>query len=64
MAGHADVRVLALRQVPVIVKNGGRKLEVNAFLDEAPTKTNINADVVAKLGLQGRSQKVTSPLTS
>ena len=38
MKVHEDVRVLALRTAPVIVKNGGRKLKVNAFLDEATTK--------------------------
>ena len=43
----------------MIVKNGGRKLKVNALLDEASTKTHINADVAAELGLQGWSQKVT-----
>ena len=59
MAEHAGVRVLALRTVPVIIKNGGRKLKVTALLDEAYMKTYINADVAAGLGLQGRSQKVT-----
>ena len=59
VAVHADVQVLALRTVPLIVKNGGRKLKVNALLDEASTKTYINADVAAELGLQERSQKVT-----
>ena len=59
VAEHADVRVLALRTVPVIVKNGGGKLRGNALLDEASTKTYINADAAAELGLQGRSQKVT-----
>ena len=49
VAEHADVRVLALRTVPVIVKNGSRKLKVNALLDEASTKTYINADVAAEL---------------
>ena len=59
VAVHADVRVLALRTVPVIVKNGSCKLKLNALLDEASTKTYINADVDAELWLQGRSQKVT-----
>ena len=59
VAEHADVRVLVSRTVPVIVKNGGRKLKVNALLDEASTKTYINADIAAELGLPERSQKVT-----
>ena len=32
---------------------------MNALLDEASTKTYINADVAAELGLQGQPQKVT-----
>ena len=51
VAEHTDVRALALRTVPMIVKNGGRKLKVNALLDEASTKTYIDADVVTELGL-------------
>ena len=49
----------ALRAVPVILKNGGRKLVVNAPLDDASTKTYVNSDVAAELGLQGESRKVT-----
>ncbi|XP_022806800.1 uncharacterized protein LOC111343871 [Stylophora pistillata] len=50
---------IALRAVPVILKNGGRKLVVNAPLDDASTKTYVNSDVAAELGLQGESRKVT-----
>ena len=32
---------------------------MNALLDEASTKTYINADVASELGLQGISRKVT-----
>ena len=45
---------VALRTVPVYLTNGNRKLKVNALLDDASTKTYINADVAAKLGLQGQ----------
>ena len=41
------------------MKNGDRSLKVNALLDEANTKTYLNADVAAELGLQGRTEKVT-----
>ena len=34
-----------------------RKLQVNALLDDASTKTYINADVAAELELQGCLQK-------
>ena len=36
---------VALRTVPVVVKNGGRRLVLNALLDDASTKTYINSDV-------------------
>ena len=48
-----------LRTVPVVVKNGGRRLVLNALLDDASTKTYINGDVAAELGLEGTIQKIT-----
>ena len=48
---------IALRTVPVILKNGNREIAVNASLDDASTKTYINTDVAAELGLQGKFQK-------
>ncbi|CAC5424073.1 unnamed protein product [Mytilus coruscus] len=50
---------VTLRTVPVILKNGNRTINVNALLDDASTKTYINADVAVELGLQGQVQKVT-----
>ena len=47
------------RTVPVILKNGNRKIKVNALLDDASTQTYINADIAAQLGLQGKLQQVT-----
>ena len=52
-------RFVALRIVPVFLKNGPRRIKVNALLDEASTKTYLNADVAAELELQGEPQKVT-----
>ena len=49
----------AVRTVPVILKNGNRAIKVNALLDEASTKTYINADVASELGLTEISWKVT-----
>ena len=49
---------IALRIIPVFLKNGNRKIKVNALLDDASTKTYINSDVVAELGLQEQLQKV------
>ena len=50
---------IALRTVPIILKNGNRSIKVNALLDDASTKTYINADVAAELGLQGKTERVT-----
>ena len=51
---------IALRTVPIILKNGNRSIKVNALLDDASTKTYINADVAAELGLQGKTERVTN----
>ena len=47
------------RKVPVLLTNGHRSVQINALLDDASTKTYVNADVAAELGLQGRTEKVT-----
>ena len=49
---------IALRTVPVILRNGDRSIKVNALLDDGSTKSYINADVAAELGLQGKTEKV------
>ena len=46
---------IALRTLSVYLRNGDRKLKINALLDDASTRTYINADVAAELGLQGHS---------
>ena len=50
---------VALRTIPVVLKNGHKRRIVNALLDDASTKTYLNGDVAAELGLQGIPQKVT-----
>ena len=40
---------IALRTIPVYLKNGTRKIKVNALLDDASTKTYINSDIAAEL---------------
>ena len=57
--GGAQTSFLSLRTVPVIVKNGDRKVKVSALLDEASTKTYNNCDVAGELRLQGIPWKVT-----
>ena len=50
---------VSLRTVPVVLKNGRCKVVVNALLDDGRTKTYVNSDVAAELGLNEISQKVT-----
>ena len=51
-------RTMALRKIPVILKNGCRKLKVNALLDDASTQTYVNADIAAELGLTGTFEAI------
>ena len=48
-----------LKTVPAVLKNGARRMVVNALLDDASTKTYINSDVAAELGLQGQNRGMT-----
>ena len=50
---------VALRTVPVYVTNGKRRLKVNALLDDASSKTYLNSDIAAELGLEGRPHELT-----
>ena len=50
---------IALRTVPVILKHGERRLQVNCFLDEGSDTSYVSEDVVKELGLDGRKEKVT-----
>ena len=49
---------IVLRTVPVLVKNGNRRMVVNALLDDGSTKTYVNEDIAAELKLKGEVQKV------
>ncbi|KAJ8038757.1 hypothetical protein HOLleu_16272 [Holothuria leucospilota] len=49
--------MIAFCTVPVILKNNGRRIKVNALLDDASTSTFVNADVAAELGLRGKLEK-------
>ena len=48
----------ALRTIPVILKNGCRRLKVNALLDDASTQTYVNEDVAAELGLNSTFETI------
>ena len=50
---------VALRTVPVILKNGKKRVLVNRFLDKGSDTTYINDDVIEQLGLQQTKEPVT-----
>ena len=50
---NRDNRATALRIIPVILKNGHKRLKVNALLDDASTQTYVNSDIAAELDLKG-----------
>ena len=49
---------IALRTIPVVLKNGTKKVRVNCLLDEGSDTTYINEDVVEELGLTGVKQRI------
>ena len=53
-----DTKFIALRTVPVILKNGDKKIHVNCLLDEGSDTTYVNEDVVEALGLSGSKTKI------
>lgn len=57
--GEQENQQIALRTVPIILKNGHRRLLVNCLLDEGSDTTYVNEDVVEELGLAGEKQQIT-----
>ena len=53
-----ETKFIALRTVPVVLKNGDKKIHVNCLLDEGSDTTYVNEDVVEALGLQGSKTKI------
>ena len=56
---YVNTDFIGLRTVPVVLQNGDRSLTIHALLDDASTKTYVNADIAAELGLQGQTERVT-----
>ena len=50
---------VALRTVPIILKNGNRRVTVNCLLDEGSDTTYVNEDVINELGLTGEKEPIT-----
>ena len=49
----------SLRTVPVVLKNGSKRVKVNALLDDGSARTYINETVVNELGLYGCPSNIT-----
>ena len=45
---------ISLRTIPIIVENNGKKIEINALLDDASTLSYISEDVANELELSGK----------
>jgi hypothetical protein len=55
---HKVPNFVSLRTVPVYLSNGRKHVIVNALIDEASTKTYLNTDIAAELGLKGDAQEL------
>ena len=51
-------KVVSLRTVPVWLKSKGKKIKVNAVLDDASTVSYVNEEVAGALGLSATYEKV------
>ena len=49
---------VALRTVPIILKNGNRRITVNCLLDKGSDTTYVNEDIVNELGLTGEKEPI------
>ena len=58
LTSHFAPSVTELRTVPVIVSSDTKKIKINALLDDWSTKSYINSDIAAELGIQTVTQKV------
>ena len=49
---------IAMRTIPVLIEHVSRKLQVNTLLDNCSTKTYINTDIAAEIGLEGKRELI------
>ena len=55
----APSEFMVLQTVPVYLTNGSKQVKVNALLDEGSSRSYLNSDVAAELGVEGRPQELT-----
>lgn len=58
LTSHLGPSITGLRTVPVIVSSDSKRIKINALLDDGSTKSYINSDIAAELGIQTVTQKV------
>ena len=59
MVGNQErEKEVALRTVPIILKNGNRRITMNCLLDKGSDTTYINEDIVNELGLTGEKEPI------
>ena len=56
---HSSSELVSLRTIPVWIKGNGKKVKVNAVLDDASTGTFLNEEIAIALGLQSAYERVT-----
>ena len=49
---HSSSELVSLRTVPVSIKGNGKKVKINAVLDDASSGTFLNEEIAIPLGLQ------------
>ena len=58
LTSHFAPSITGLRTVPVILSSDSKHIKINALLDDGSTKSYINSDIAAELGIQTIAQKV------
>ena len=53
-----ETKSVALRTIPILLKNRSRKVLVNCLLDERSDTNYINEDIVQELGLTGEKKRI------
>ena len=56
---HSSSELVSLRMVPVWIKGNGKKVKVNAVLDNASTGTFLNEEIAIAPGIQSAYERVT-----
>lgn len=51
-------KVVALQTVPLILKNGNKRILVNCFLDEGSDNSYINEDLIEESGVRGQKEQI------